>query len=68
MPKQKPLALKEFLAQSLQSGKGGAAQVAGLRASGPEENQSFLCMVWNGGPEPAVVAVNDIREAMRMTS
>lgn len=39
MPKQKALALKEFLAQSLHGRKGDLHK---LLASGPEESQSLL--------------------------
>lgn len=72
MPKQKSLALKEFLAQSLQSGRGGggggcaSCWLKGLWPRG--ESVIPLRDLECRGTEPAVVAVNDSREVMQMVS
>lgn len=70
MPKQKSLALKKFLAQSLQSGKGaGGCTSCWLKGLWPRgESVIPLHGLECRGTEPAVVAVNDTREAMRMVN
>lgn len=70
MPKQKSLALKKFLAQSLQSGKGAGSRAScWLKGLWPRGESAIpLRDLECRGTEHAEVAVNDTREAMRMVS